>query len=148
MPPGKSQGSNNLPDHARENLGSGQDMQIPITVDQRRQQLSELCTNILQQHPLIVASNRGPLEYHLSPEGKLQPSRGSGAIVTALSSLIQNFEFTWVANAMGEGDRRAQQETEGGSILSPLPKQKVSVRYVITPRRMYHKFYNIFCNCI
>ena len=146
MPSGKSQGPNNLPDRARGNLGSGQDMQIPITVDQRRQQLSELCTNILQQRPLIVASNRGPLEYHLSPDGKLQPRRGSGAIVTALSSLIQNFEFTWVANAMGEGDRRAQQEAEGGRIPSPLPTQKVSARYVITPRRMYHKFYNIFCN--
>lgn len=121
-------------------------MQIPITVDRRRQQLFELCSSVLEQHPLIVASNRGPLEYHLSPEGSLQPRRGSGAIVTALSSLIQNFEFTWVANAMGEGDRRAQQDAEGGTILSPLPKQKVSARYVITPRRMYHKFYNIFCN--
>ena len=121
-------------------------MQIPITVDRRRQQLFELCTNIFQQRPLIIASNRGPLEYHLSPEGQLQPRRGSGAIVTALSSLIKNFEFTWVANAMGEGDRRAQQEAEDGTILSPIPNQKVSARYVITPRRMYHKFYNIICN--
>ena len=146
MPSGKHQRPINPPDRARGNPGSGQDMQIPITVDRRRQQLFELCSSVLQQHPLIVASNRGPLEYHLSPEGLLQPRRGSGALVTALSSLIQNFEFTWVANAMGEGDRRAQQDAEGGIILSPLPKQKVSARYVITPRRMYHKFYNIFCN--
>lgn len=121
-------------------------MQIPTTVDRRRQQLFELCSSVLQHHPLIVASNRGPLEHHLNPEGLLQPRRGSGAIVTALGSLIQNFEFTWVANAMGEGDRRAQQDAESRAIVSPLPKQKVSARYVITPRRMYHKFYNIFCN--
>jgi len=121
-------------------------MQIPVTEDTRRQQLFELCANLLEQHPLIVASNRGPLEHHLSPEGQLQPRQGSGAIVTALNSLIQNFEFTWVANAMGEGDRRAQGEVENGNIKSPLPKQKVSARYVLTPRRMYHKFYNIFCN--
>ena len=121
-------------------------MQIPVTEDTRKQQLFKLCTNILGQRRLIVASNRGPLEYHLSPEGQLQPRRGSGAIVTALNSLIQNFEFTWVANAMGEGDRRAQGEAEDSSIQSPLPKQRVSARYVLTPRRMYHKFYNIFCN--
>lgn len=121
-------------------------MQIPVTKDLRRQQLFELCATLLGKRPLIVASNRGPLEHHLSPDGQLQPRRGSGAVVTAFNSLIHNFEFTWVANAMGEGDRRAQQEAEAASIPSPLPNQRVSARYVVTSRRVYHKFYNIFCN--
>ena len=88
----------------------------------------------------------GPLEFRLTPEGRLQPRPGSGSVVTALSRLIQRYEFTWVANALGEGDRRAREQAEGEAIRSPLPTQRVSVRYVTTPRRVYHKFYNIFCN--
>ena len=121
-------------------------MQIPVTEDVRKQELFSLCASLFEQRPLIVASNRGPLEFHMSPEGNPQPRRGSGAVVTALNSLVQHFEFSWVANAMGEGDRRAQQAVESSNIPSPLPNQKVSARYVITPRRAYHKFYNVFCN--
>ncbi len=121
-------------------------MQIPVTEDLRKQELFSLCASLFDQRPLIVASNRGPLEFHISPEGNPQPRRGSGAVVTALNSLVQRYPFSWVANAMGEGDRRAQQAAESSNIPSPLPNQKVSARYVITPRRAYHKFYNVFCN--
>ena len=121
-------------------------MQSPSTGNQPLDDLFEASGSLLRRRPLIVASNRGPLEYHLTPDGDLRPRRGSGAIVTALSSITQNFEFTWVANAMGEGDRRASQLAEGGRIRSPLNNQQVSVRYVVTPRRVYHKFYNILCN--
>jgi trehalose 6-phosphate synthase len=93
-----------------------------------------------------VASNRGPLEYHLAPDNSLQPRRGSGAVVTAMNSLTQALGFLWVANAMGEGDRRALEQAGGKRIPSPLPSQRVAVRYVVTPRRAYHKFYNIVCN--
>ena len=114
--------------------------------DPRKQELLDLCGALLAQRRLIVASNRGPLEFHLNPDGNLQPRRGSGAVVTALSSIIQAFDFTWVANAMGEGDRRALDQAEGRHIQSPLPSQRVAMRYVVTPRRVYHKFYNIVCN--
>ena len=118
--------------------------QIPS--DTRRDQLAERLERLLSDRRLIVGSNRGPLEFHLTPDGRLQPRRGSGAIVTAFNILLQGYDFSWIANAMGEGDRRALAAAEGGVIRSPLPTQKVSVRYVVTPRRVYHKFYNIFCN--
>ena len=116
------------------------------TPDERQERLAELCGDLFAKRPLIVASNRGPLEYHLTPDGRLQARRGSGAVVTALNLLLRGSEFTWVANAMGEGDRRALETAEGGAIRSPLPNQQISMRYVTTPRRVYHKFYNIFCN--
>ncbi len=114
--------------------------------DPRINELEELCDDLLQRRPLIVGSNRGPLEFRVTPEGRLQPRPGSGAVVTALSRLIQRYNFTWVANALGEGDRRALRDNLGEAIQSPLPMQRVSVRYVTTARRVYHKFYNIFCN--
>ena len=121
-------------------------MQQGSATDPRLQEFHQLCEALLERRPLIVASNRGPLEFRLTPEGRLQPRPGSGSVVTALSRLIHGYEFTWVANALGEGDRRAREQAAGEAIRSPLATQRVSVRYVTTPRRVYHKFYNIFCN--
>ena len=101
---------------------------------------------MLRDRRLILVSNRGPVEYHVTPEGGLQARRGSGGVVTALSTLTNYVDLTWVASAMGEGDRRVAQQTEDGRIKSPIPGQSLYLRYVVTPRRVYHKFYNIFCN--
>jgi trehalose 6-phosphate synthase len=102
--------------------------------------------DVFKDRELIVASNRGPVEYQQSGEGKAQARRGSGGVVTALNILTNNLEFTWVASAMGEGDRKVAQQSEGSSIKSEVPGHKISLRYVLTPRRVYHKFYNVICN--
>ena len=114
--------------------------------ERRSARFIEQCTEMLKDRRLILASNRGPVEYHVTAEGQLQARRGSGGVVTALSTLTNYIDFTWVASAMGEGDRRIAQQVEGGRIRSPLPGQNLFLRYVVTPRRVYHKFYNIFCN--
>ena len=72
--------------------------------------------------------------------------RGSGGVVTALSSLAQMVDFTWVASAIGEGDRRVSENGLGPRLPSPLPGHRIYLRFVVTPRRVYHKYYNIFCN--
>ena len=109
-------------------------------------ELRELCDSILSQRSLIVASNRGPVEYQMTPAGRPEARRGSSGAVTALSSLAQSKEFTWVASAMGEGDRTVAKGSEGRKLPSPLPGHKINLRYVVSPRRTYHKYYNIFCN--
>ena len=86
------------------------------------------------------------MEFHVQSDGESQPRRGSGGVVTALSGLTNYVDFTWVASAMGEGDRRAAAENNGLAMPSPLPGQQVSVRFVTTSRRAYHKYYNIICN--
>jgi hypothetical protein len=55
-------------------------------------------------------------------------------------------DFTWIASAMGEGDRRIAEAHNGKAVRSPLPGQQVSVRFVTTPRRSYHKYYNVISN--
>ncbi len=113
---------------------------------QRRNALRAVADELLKGRRLILASNRGPMEHHVSPSGELQPRRGSGGVVTALSGLTRYVDFTWIASAMGEGDRRAAAASGGRAMPSPLPGQKVSVRFITTPRRAYHKYYNIICN--
>ena len=108
--------------------------------------LRDLCDRILAKRRLVLVSNRGPVEHYVTPSGRIEGRRGSGGVVTALSSLAQMVEFTWVASAIGEGDRRVYQDTGGASTPSPLPGHRIRLRFVLTPRRIYHKYYNVFCN--
>ena len=108
--------------------------------------LQSLAADLLRGQRLILVSNRGPMEYHAAAGGVLQARRGSGGVVTALSGLTNHVDFTWIASAMSDGDRRAAVANEGRAVPSPLPGQRVSVRFINTPRRAYHKHYNIICN--
>ena len=121
-------------------------MQGTTAPNRERSPLWALVDELLGSHRLILASNRGPMEYHVQADGDPQPHRGSGGVVTALSGLTNHVDFTWIASAMGEGDRRVAEANGGKAIRSPLPGQQVSVRFVNTPRRTYHKYYNIICN--
>ena len=51
--------------------------------------LNQLCEDLLARRSLILASNRGPVEHHMTPEGRPEARRGSGSLVTALGSLSQ-----------------------------------------------------------
>ena len=108
--------------------------------------LQELCETVLSHRPLILVSNRGPVEHQMSPEGRPEARRGSGNVVTAFNTLSQMVEFTWVASAMGEGDRVVSGNGQSLRLKSTLPGHKINLRYVVTPRRVYHKYYNVICN--
>ena len=108
--------------------------------------LRELCSAKLSQRRLILASNRGPIEYHFTQGGQLEARRGSGGVVTALSSLSRYVELDWVASAMREGDREAARRAHGGRFKVPSARENLYLRFVVSPRNTYHKFYNIFCN--
>ena len=109
-------------------------------------ELNGLCAAVFAKRPLILVSNRGPVEHQMSGEGQPEARRGSGSVVTAFSSLAQKFEFTWIASAMGEGDRIVSDQGRSPHLKSPLPGHHINLRYVVTPRRAYHKYYNVLCN--
>ncbi len=108
--------------------------------------LDRICQSLVSQRSLILASNRGPVEHYVAPDGRPEARRGSGGIVTALNSLAQTAPFTWIASAMGEGDRVVAGSHQDNPYKSPLPGHKIDLRYVVTPRRVYHKYYNVLCN--
>ena len=108
--------------------------------------LNALCEDVLSKRPLILVSNRGPAEHQMSSDGRPEARRGSGSVVTAFSQMAQKYEFTWVASAMGEGDRLVSNNVNGCHLKSPLPGHQINLKYVATPRRVYHKYYNILCN--
>ncbi|MEE8469732.1 MAG: trehalose-6-phosphate synthase [Dehalococcoidia bacterium] len=107
--------------------------------------LADLCQELLAERRLILASNRGPVDYRLDKNGDLQLNRGSGGVVTALSAISRYVELTWIASTMGEGDRRVA-ASQNGRFQVQLPGQRLYLRFVTSPRNVYHKYYNIFCN--
>ena len=42
---------------------------------------------LLAAHPLIIAANRGPVEFTRNANGTFSHKRGSGGVVTAMSAL-------------------------------------------------------------
>ena len=94
---------------------------------------------------LIVASNRGPVEYQLSQDRTLKPRRGAGGMVTALVDAACGMKTTWVAMAMTKGDRIAVKEAKQKDGLLPLTlpghKFKMRLRYVAISEDAYDKHY-------
>jgi trehalose 6-phosphate synthase len=92
---------------------------------------------------IILASNRGALEYHVQEPGRLTVEAGNGGVTTALTSLMPLADFTWVSAAMTDGDR----------IMARAGRQQVQVenhwcrqRLVSLPERTYQNYYAVFSN--
>ncbi|GHO83803.1 alpha,alpha-trehalose-phosphate synthase (UDP-forming) [Dictyobacter formicarum] len=95
---------------------------------------------------LIIATNRGPVEYFKTKEGQIKSRRGSGGVVTALTSTVSKVNSTWVALAMTEGDREALKSAEDGVMPSPIRDIDVRLRYVTVPKTTYRKHYDMMSN--
>ena len=109
---------------------------------------SALSPQSLDAKRLIIASNRGPVEYQLSQDKTLKARRGAGGMVTALIDAGNRMEVTWIAMAMTEGDRVALKEAQqhGGLLQSPIRGQKMHLRYVAISKSAYRKHYEKISN--
>ncbi|HSK94145.1 MAG TPA: trehalose-6-phosphate synthase [Candidatus Angelobacter sp.] len=100
---------------------------------------------LLGDRRLIIATNRGPVSFTVGSSGVPRPRRGSGGLVTALGQVGRHVPLTWVAAAMGEGDRRAAEdpkllrEAAGGD-------DRVRLRFATVERSVYEQAYNVIAN--
>jgi trehalose 6-phosphate synthase len=110
----------------------------------RVHRLEDLTSRLLRDRRLIIASNRGPIQYDIEKDGALVAQRGSGGMVTALLAMAQFVPMTWVAAAMTDGDRRAAAEARGDLIRSP--GEDLYVKFVTVANPVYQRHYYVFCN--
>ena len=113
-----------------------------------RMTISASPPQLMHAQRLIMASNRGPVEFQLSQDKTLKPRRGAGGMVTALIDAGNSMAVTWVAMTMTEGDRIAGKEAQhnGGILRSPIRGQKMDLRYVAIPKTAYRKYYEKISN--
>ncbi|MGA2285603.1 MAG: trehalose-6-phosphate synthase [Dehalococcoidia bacterium] len=114
-----------------------------------RPELDDIATDrdAVASHPnrIILASNRGPLEYNFDKSGALRACGGNGGVATALTSLMPLGDFVWIASAMTEGDRRM---AHAGRSRVEVDDHQCDQRFVVVPRRAYHQYYGVFSNPI
>jgi trehalose 6-phosphate synthase len=83
---------------------------------------------------LIVVSNRGPVR--VDRDGSMH--RSSGGLATALRSLLQHHDVTWIASATSEGERALAGER--------FPQDSYRLRFVAHDPQAYDWFYNVVAN--
>jgi trehalose 6-phosphate synthase len=117
----------------------------PTNSSSKSTNLAKLTRELLRNRDLILASNRGPIKHQIAG-GELKATRGSGGVVTVLTTLNEYVPFTWVASALNEGDQRAVQSSKGRPIPTSLGSHELLLRYVESPESVYNRYYNIFAN--
>jgi trehalose 6-phosphate synthase len=94
--------------------------------------------------PLVLASNRGPVTFESTPEGRRQ-RRGAGGLVTAVSGALREREGLWIASAISAEDRTVAAE---GPVTAELGETRLDVRLVNIPEDTYAAYYDGFANRI
>jgi trehalose 6-phosphate synthase len=95
---------------------------------------------------LIVASNRGPVEFFHAADGRLATRRGAGGVVTALAAFARDVPLTWIATTMTPADREAFADPQARARTVRLGRQPLQVRYVPIPPAMYRRYYDEISN--
>jgi trehalose 6-phosphate synthase len=109
-------------------------------------ELQILSEQILAQRTLILCSNRGPVEFSMLENGEWDAVRGAGGLVTAMSAASKFATPTWIAAAMGEGDRARAAAAGDARIDYETPDANYHLRFVVPPADDYHQYYNVIAN--
>lgn len=106
-------------------------------------------TAMLGERPLIMVSNRGPVQFTQEPNGSFSSRQGSGGLVTAVSTVLQEHEAVWIAATMSSDDRaRWQQALDSNEAFIPPSESNTNfrLRFVAPDEDAYNKYYNVISN--
>ncbi len=101
----------------------------------------------MSSSPLIIVSNRGPLQFERDESAQRTVRRGGGGLVTALSGLVSHRDALWIASAMTDEDVAVSEEA-GGPIEQELDGIDYRVCLVGSDPEAYERFYNVIANPI
>jgi trehalose 6-phosphate synthase len=101
----------------------------------------------IARRKLIVVSNRGPVSFSRDGEGNRIARRGGGGLVTALRSLVDLHNVTWIASAMTEEDESVAEEA-GGEPIAETSRDGAPyrLRLVSHDPQAYDWYYNVVSN--
>ncbi|MBN1230540.1 MAG: trehalose-6-phosphate synthase [Anaerolineales bacterium] len=103
--------------------------------------LSEKNFTYLSNHRLIIASNRGPVVFSKDNKDELSYKRGSGGLITALSGLLHQVDFNWVACAQSEEDSIWKEGAVSLGVGRPI-----NVSFLSPQPKAYNGYYNTISN--
>jgi trehalose 6-phosphate synthase len=108
------------------------------------ERLADAAHRFLGGRRLLIGANRGPVSFTVAADGELRPRRGTGGLVTALGQVGRHVPVTWVAAAMGEGDRRAAGEPR--RVDRAMGDPALRLRFASVERSVYEAAHNVIAN--
>ncbi len=97
---------------------------------------------------VIVASNRGPVEFRREAGGSIKAFRGAGGVVTAMSTALTATDAVWISTARTREDAIMAREAPRGRMAMPPDKPQYWVKFIVPERNEYHQYYNVISNSI
>ncbi|HEY7198174.1 MAG TPA: trehalose-6-phosphate synthase [Gaiellaceae bacterium] len=95
---------------------------------------------------LIVVSNRAPVTFARKDDARVA-RRGAGGLVTALRSLVEHHDVTWIASAMTDEDRAVEDEAGGEAVEeTSAGGSPYRLRLVTHDEAAYGLYYNVVAN--
>jgi trehalose 6-phosphate synthase len=92
---------------------------------------------------LVIASNRGPVEFQCEPHGVVSHRPGSGGLVNVIGPALAAHEGVWIAATMTEADREVAARYQSG--VRPLRVEvdhgEVALRLVATDAAVMRSYY-------
>lgn len=112
-----------------------------------RQAIEGLCRDRLGGINLILASNRGPVEFRREADGRVFFRRGQGGLVTAMNSMVQCVDTTWVASPLTPDDVAVAQRY-GEHLVVPMGTRRLHVAFVNSEAERFRQFYDVISNSL
>ncbi|HEY9856964.1 MAG TPA: trehalose-6-phosphate synthase [Stenomitos sp.] len=112
-----------------------------------RQAIEGLCQERLEGLNLILASNRGPVEFRREADGRVFYRRGQGGLVTAMNSMVQCVDTTWVASPLTPDDVHVAQQ-HGDRLVVPMGPRKLHVAFVNSEAERFRQYYDEISNSL
>jgi trehalose 6-phosphate synthase len=113
---------------------------------EHQRRLEAISARLLADRTLILASNRGPVEFRHNEQGQIEGSRGSGGLVTAISSISRFAAPIWIAAAMTDADREQAAQSKGELIRWQTEEVCFDLRFVTPDPQDYRRYYNEIAN--
>jgi trehalose 6-phosphate synthase len=95
----------------------------------------------LADRALIIAANRGPVTFEVAEDGHLEPQRGEGGLVTALTGLCLQSGGSWIACARTEADAEW-----GSGTVEMAEGRDIRVRFLAPDPSAYERYYSVIAN--
>jgi trehalose 6-phosphate synthase len=115
--------------------------------EENRSRLDSIVQELLPDRKLIIASNRGPVEYHWNEENStLEARRGAGGVVTAVSAASKYTNPVWIACALTDGDRKLASQTAGGCADWSEGDQRYRLKFIVPEKKEFDDYYGVISN--
>jgi len=111
------------------------------TIATRRSRLRRLVRRTFAERSLIIASNRGPIEFERLRSGRLRATRGAGGMVSAVSAISRHANPIWICSPMTAADREMACEHPGELIPHSTKDYDFRIRFVLSDKDAYDPFY-------